>query len=115
VLRELGSLLRAQVREADIACRYGGEEFALIMPDASLEVARARAERLRASIGQLEVQYGGRSLGRITASLGVAEVPRHGPNGESAIRMADAAMYRAKQAGRDQVQVAEMRLDAQAA
>ncbi len=106
VLRELGAFFASQVREADIACRYGGEEFALIMPDAALEVARLRAEKLREAVKHMEVQHAGRVLGPVTISLGVAEFPQHGPTGHVVIERADAAMYSAKQAGRDRVSTA---------
>ena len=108
VLRELGSLLASHVRTADIACRYGGEEFALIMPDASLEIAAQRAEEVRDAIARLEVQQGDQRLGPVRASFGVAEFPRHGRNGDAIIQMADGAMYQAKQAGRNQVRVADL-------
>ncbi len=108
VLRELGALLRSEVREADIACRYGGEEFTFIMPDASLEVALRRADKLREDVKRLNVRYGGRLLGPINISLGVAEFPTHGATGDAVLRMADVALYRAKQAGRDRAMVADI-------
>ncbi len=108
VLRELGALLRSEVREADIACRYGGEEFALIMPDASVEIALKRADKLREDVKRLDVRHGGRLLGPINISLGVAEFPRHGPTGDAVLKMADVALYRAKQAGRDRAVVADI-------
>lgn len=106
ILRELGTFFASQIREADIACRYGGEEFALIMPDAGLEVARLRAEKIREAVKRMEVQHAGRLLGPVTISLGLAEFPQHGPTGHMVVERADAAMYRAKQAGRDQVAIA---------
>ena len=107
VLRELGGLLRSQVREADIACRYGGEEFALILPDAGVEVSEQRAEQVHEKMKGLEVQHAGHLLGMVTASFGVAVFPAHGRTGDAVIQMADAAMYRAKRAGRDRVLVAK--------
>ncbi len=106
ILRELGAFFRSHIRGADIACRYGGEEFALIMPEASLEVAIQRATMICAGARSMEVQHAGLSFGRVTLSLGVAEFPGHGTTGEAVIRQADAALYRAKQAGRNRVEAA---------
>ena len=103
LLRELGKFLQTHVRSEDVACRYGGEEFILIMPDASLEVAEHRAELLRQAVMNLLVQDNGQSHTGITLSLGVAMYPQHGRTIEAVVRAADAALYRAKQAGRNQV------------
>ena len=111
VLRELGAFFRSQIREADIACRYGGEEFALILPDASLEITRQRAEKIREEVKQLHVKHHGRLLGAVTLSLGVAELPSHGSNGDVLIRIADAALYRAKKAGRDRVMIGKSQVN----
>jgi len=106
VLREVGHFLQRHVRGDDIACRYGGEEFTLILPETSLEVIRARAEQLRERIKQLQVGYHGQLLGPLTVSLGVAILPDHGTSGEAVLHAADAALYRAKAEGRDRVVVA---------
>ncbi len=107
LLREFGSFLRAHVRGEDVACRYGGEEFTLILPEASLEVTRQRAEHLRGDIKHLHVPYRDQPLGAVTLSLGVAIFPDHGSTGEAVLKAADAALYRAKREGRDRVIVAE--------
>lgn len=107
LLRKLGLLLQRRIRGEDIACRYGGEEFVLILPDASLEAAQQRAEELRHEAGQLRSQDGNQSPEAITLSLGVAIYPEHGRTMENVLRAADAALYRAKQAGRDRVVVSE--------
>jgi len=106
VLREVGRFLQRHVRGDDIACRYGGDEFTLILPEASLEVVRARAEHLRERIQQLQVDYHGQLLGPLTVSLGVAILPDHGISAEAVLHAADAALYRAKTEGRDRVVVA---------
>jgi diguanylate cyclase (GGDEF)-like protein/PAS domain S-box-containing protein len=106
MLRELGAFLQTHIREGDIACRYGGEEFTLILPEASLEVVRQRADQLREEFKFMKVQVQGQSLGPVTLSLGVALFPRHGASIETLLRMADQALYRAKAAGRDRVEVA---------
>jgi diguanylate cyclase (GGDEF)-like protein/PAS domain S-box-containing protein len=107
LLQELGGFLQKQIRGEDIACRYGGEEFILILPDISPEIAQQRAERLRQDVKQLQVQDAGHFYGGITLSLGVAIYPLHGRTIETVLRAADAALYRAKQDGRDRVSIAE--------
>jgi len=105
LLHELGLFFLTRIRGADIACRYGGEEFTLILPEAPLAATRQRAEELREGVKALRVQLRGQPLGPITLSLGVAGFPDHGPNKEVLLRAADAALYHAKQAGRDRVVV----------
>lgn len=105
VLRELGQFLRRQVRESDVACRYGGEEFMMILGGTSLEGARVRAEELCAGAQRLEVVHDQVVLGPVTLSLGVAIFPDQGADPKSVIKAADTALYRAKRAGRDRVEV----------
>jgi diguanylate cyclase (GGDEF)-like protein len=107
LLRELGQFLQSHIRGEDIACRYGGEEFTLIMPDASLEAAQQRAEYLRQGARQLRLHDAGQFHEGITLSAGVAIYPQHGRTIENVLRAADAALYRAKQEGRDRVVVAD--------
>ncbi len=107
VLREISIQLKSKVRFEDIACRYGGDEFVLILPDASLEVTRKRADALCEEVRNLSVKSGDHSLGAVTISAGVATFPDHGPTGEEVVRAADAALFRAKKAGRDRVMLAE--------
>jgi diguanylate cyclase (GGDEF)-like protein len=106
LLRALGALVSAHLRAGDIACRYGGEEFVLILPDATVEVAAARAEDLRQRVKALEVQSGETRLGPVTISLGVAVFPRHAGGRDALLAAADACLYKAKSAGRDRVVVA---------
>lgn len=105
VLRELGLFLRKNIRQSDIACRYGGEELTLIMPESSLEATQQRAEQIREGVKLLQVQHRRQLLGCITISLGVACFPEHGLNGDAVIRAADQALYQAKAKGRDRVVV----------
>ncbi|MBI3360334.1 MAG: PAS domain S-box protein [Chloroflexi bacterium] len=107
LLREVGTLLQSHVRGEDIACRYGGEEFTLIMPEASMEVTRLRAERMREEAKRAQLQFHGQLLGAVTLSAGVAIFPEHGSTPEAVIRAADAALYRAKREGRDRVVVGQ--------
>lgn len=103
LLQELAVFLQGSIRGSDIACRYGGEEFTLILPEASLQVTQQRAEQLREGVKHLHVQYRRQPLGMISLSLGVAIFPLHGLNAATVVREADAALYRAKQEGRDRV------------
>jgi len=106
VLRELGALLKRSVRDTDVACRYGGEEFVLALPEISIENVQRRAESVRASVKSLKVEYLGKPLGPIAVSLGVAVFPIHAHDEDSLFREADRALYEAKRAGRDRVVVA---------
>jgi diguanylate cyclase (GGDEF)-like protein/PAS domain S-box-containing protein len=103
LLRAIGALLLSHTRGEDIACRYGGEEFTLILPDSSLADTWKRAEQLRSAVKQLRVRHGGEPLGIVTISVGVASFPEHGVVPEALLRAADHALYQAKAAGRDRV------------
>ena len=106
VLRALGSLLLTHVREGDIACRYGGEEFVIALPGATLAITSQRAEALRKLTEKLPALLAGRSSGEITISLGAAAYPNHGATWQEAIGAADKALYKAKHDGRNRVVVA---------
>lgn len=106
ILRELGNLLFKHIRGEDIPCRYGGDEFILILPDASLDVTRARAELICEYARLIHLQHEGQSLTPVTLSLGVAVFPEHGVTSTGILRMVDAALYRAKSEGRGRVVVA---------
>jgi diguanylate cyclase (GGDEF)-like protein/PAS domain S-box-containing protein len=107
ILRELGKFLQSHVRGEDTACRYGGEEFILIMPDVFLEAVKNRAEQLRRAANELRVEDAGQLYAGITLSMGVALYPVHGRTIENVLRAADSALYRAKQEGRDRVVIAD--------
>jgi diguanylate cyclase (GGDEF)-like protein len=100
-LRETCRLLQDLARPEDIACRFGGEEVVLIMPDTSAELALKRAEELRAAVADQKLQYQGTSLGKVTASFGVAAFPMHARSGDELLRAADDALYQAKRGGRN--------------
>ena len=106
VLRELGNLLASQVRGSDVACRYGGEEFVLLLPEASRETTCQRAETIRAGASRIALSDQGRLIAPITLSLGVAAFPEDGTQADPLLKSADDALYRAKREGRDRVAVA---------
>jgi diguanylate cyclase (GGDEF)-like protein/PAS domain S-box-containing protein len=106
LLKELGTLLKGSIRAEDIACRYGGEEFTLILPEGTGIVTRQRAEFFRQAIQQLDVHYRGRPMGKMTASMGVAVFPDHGRTAKALLEAADKALYRSKSLGRDRVTLA---------
>jgi len=105
VLTEIAGLLKRHIRGSDMVCRLGGEEFVLILPGASLDGARQRAENIRNLVKSSDLKYHEQPLGTITASLGVALFPDHAEEGESLLHAADEALYEAKSAGRDRVVV----------
>jgi len=103
VLRELGRVLREKLRKSDISCRFGGEEFVLVLPGSSLADALQRVEQIRLLVKGLQVRHEDQILGRLTVSGGVAASPEHGSTAAELVRAADDALYAAKQAGRDRV------------
>ena len=105
VLKELGKLLRDTVRASDIACRYGGEEFVVVLLDADLAAALPTVERICLDIKQKQCIYRGQELPGITVSAGLAQYPMHGTSAEELLRAADEAMYAAKNAGRDRIEI----------
>ncbi|MBN2706622.1 MAG: GGDEF domain-containing protein [Deltaproteobacteria bacterium] len=103
VLREVGRVLANEIRASDIGCRYGGEEFAIILPETGLMEGRKIAERMRRAIAGRTIETQGNVLLKITASLGVAS---NESRGLDLVKAADQALYEAKQNGRNRVVVA---------
>jgi diguanylate cyclase (GGDEF)-like protein len=103
LLREFGAFLSQRTRGQDVACRFGGEEFAIILTGASIEAAMSRAELLCKETRQLSVIHGGQTLGKVTLSVGLSSFPADGTNSDELLKKADAALYRAKNQGRDRV------------
>ena len=107
VLERLGELLQNNIRGGDIACRYGGEEFLLILPDTTLEIAAMRARELLDRSRQLQIVHQHNTFS-ITISLGVSALPEHGQTIHKIVNAADTALYQAKHSGRDQVAIAPL-------
>ncbi len=101
-LAAVGALLRGLSRLGDFACRYGGEEFVVIMPDTPLAAALLRAEEWRVALQETAVTFQNQAL-HMTLSGGVAVFPRHGDTPDALLRAADRALYAAKAAGRNRV------------
>jgi diguanylate cyclase (GGDEF)-like protein/PAS domain S-box-containing protein len=108
VLKELGNYLLTNLRTEDIVCRYGGEEFIIILPDASLKDTEVRALQWKEAVKTININRIGTPMENITISLGVAGFPEHGDTPEDLLRAIDGALYDAKNAGRDCVKVAQV-------
>jgi len=102
-LMKLADFFKTKTRGSDIACRYGGEEFILILPESSVEDTYKRADYLREEIKKVKVYFRGQLLPSITLSFGIATYPDHGIDTDELMRVADTALYKAKEEGRDRV------------
>lgn len=110
-LRAIADALRQDIRSEDVPCRYGGEEFLILLPHMPLAAAGERAEQWRLAIDQIRVRFGEFEL-RLSASFGVAAYPYHGKTADELIHLADVALYAAKRQGRNRVVVYDTSLDA---
>jgi diguanylate cyclase (GGDEF)-like protein/PAS domain S-box-containing protein len=106
VLSALARAITKSTRPSDIACRYGGEELAVVLSETNLECARARVEQMRLAIRDTNLTHLGQTLPAPTASFGVAVYPMDGTKAADLLKAADQALYHAKQEGRDRVCVA---------
>lgn len=111
LLRGLGRELIGMFRGEDVACRYGGDEFTIVLPEATLAEVWRRAEQMRDSIKRLDLNYNGNPLGKISLSIGVAAFPDHGQTAERVLLACDAASYASKSEGGDRIMMGH-RLDA---
>jgi diguanylate cyclase (GGDEF)-like protein len=105
-LVEVAKVFRNEVRSEDIVCRYGGEEFAIILPEINAEAAYERAERIRRAVSVLRIPLETAGSAEVTVSIGVALYPAEGETSETLLRAADKALYAAKHAGRNRVVLA---------
>jgi diguanylate cyclase (GGDEF)-like protein/PAS domain S-box-containing protein len=103
VLREMGNILTGHLRNSDISCRYGGDEFLLALPDSSLADTHQRMEQIRQTVRGCTIHYGGKTLRPITISAGIATAAAHNFQAIEIIQAADKALFIAKSAGHDQV------------
>ena len=105
LLIQLGKFLQNKIRASDVACRYGGEEFTLFLPESSPEGLFKRAEDLRVGATKLQISSQGKLIDNITVSMGISVYPKHGTDAETLLKVADNALYRAKKEGRNRVVV----------
>jgi diguanylate cyclase (GGDEF)-like protein len=105
VLRALGRVLRDNARLGDLPCRFGGEEFVILLPDANCAAAREWGERLMRQVRAMRIELAGVALPGITISLGLALYPEQGTDSDTLLQAADLALYDAKHAGRDRLVV----------
>ncbi|MCU1300502.1 MAG: hypothetical protein JWQ87_786 [Candidatus Sulfotelmatobacter sp.] len=109
VLQSLADLFRTFFRGTDICCRYGGEEFAIILPESSAQNAALRANALRSEVKSLRLQYKKQNLGALSISAGVAAFPEHASAADELLQIADQCLYESKALGRDVVTVASLK------
>ncbi|HVI90921.1 MAG TPA: diguanylate cyclase [Dongiaceae bacterium] len=102
VLKAVGQLLKRTIRTGDVPCRYGGEEFILVLPGNTVEEAGSLAERIRGAAEEIEINHKNAPLGKITVSLGIAAFPQSGATVTEVLNAADQALYQAKRNGRNQ-------------
>lgn len=107
VLRGVAEILCASVRTEDIVCRYGGEEFLVILPGMGAETSFHRAEDIRTRVSTMRLDFQGEGLKDITISIGISTYPQTGQRVEEIVRAADEALYHAKESGRNRVVIAE--------
>ncbi len=106
LLRDLGTFIQSCVRSTDIPCRFGGDEFVIVLPGANIEQTQKRAEQLSQGIRSLKVKHMGKLLDHCTISVGVAAFPMHGVTETALLKSSDIALYESKKNGRDQITVA---------
>ncbi len=104
ILKSLGDILQANTRKSDVSCRYGGEEFVVVMPNATTDGARRRAQQWRKAFQLLQNSFNGQEL-QATISVGLASFPEHGKDGENVLNAADKALYESKRRGKNRVTV----------
>lgn len=106
VLQSISDLFRDFFRVTDICCRYGGEEFAIIMPDSNSHDAVIRADAVRSEVKSLRLHDKNQAVGQLSISVGVATFPEHGADADELLKIADPCLYQSKARGRDMLTVA---------
>lgn len=104
-LKAVANMLARHFRDSDVVCRFGGEEFVIIMAGSSAKAARDKAQELARAVRAMPVEHGGADLGSVTISVGVSNWPECNDSPDSLLGLADRALYRAKEGGRDRVEV----------
>ena len=107
VLKAFSQVFKNNIRAEDIACRYGGEEFTIILPDTSVKGACDRADSIVSAVSELKVRFGQQTFDGFGVSIGVAFYPGDGDTSDDLLQHADAALYDAKHNGRNQVSLFE--------
>ena len=107
LLKACADFMRRNMRGSDIVCRYGGEEFIILLPGSSLVNTRERAEKFRLGLHDIRVESQGKDIPAVTGSFGIAAFPENGDTWQDIVRMADQALYQAKQEGRDRIVVSK--------
>jgi diguanylate cyclase (GGDEF)-like protein len=105
VLKEVGQMITREFREGDVGCRFGGEEFLVLLHETDAAEAFERVDHFRRALRAVPVVHAGEMLGPVTISIGIAEAPRDGGSPQAVVAAADSALYQAKAAGRDRVVV----------
>ncbi len=103
LLRSVGALFRTKLRSSDVACRWGGDEFLLILPETTLADAVARADEIRTAVYAATIHHRGSAISSTAVSAGVAAFPEHGSSVQDLLKAADAALYQAKAEGGNRV------------
>lgn len=103
VLRDFSKMISRNIREEDIACRYGGDEFIIVLPDTSLQVTCERAERILALTNSMQIQFDGGAIVEMSVSIGVSFFPDNGFSKAEILQTADLALFRAKNEGRNRM------------
>jgi diguanylate cyclase (GGDEF)-like protein len=108
VLCRVANILARHTRKSDVVCRFGGDEFILILPECALEDAVLRAQSLRRMVEEASFLFDSADVGRVTLSMGVSALPEHGAEAADLLRAADRALYIAKRDGRNRVVTARI-------
>jgi diguanylate cyclase (GGDEF)-like protein len=106
-LKEIAAIFQSNIRAEDVACRYGGEEFAILLPDISMTIAAERAEKILRAVANLRVTVGAETYDEFSVSIGIAYFPSDGESSEVLLRKADEALYRSKRQGRNRISLYE--------